>query len=279
MFSTLRIWFHVLLLITVAVTAHPVKKPTIVFVPGAWHTPAGYDKLLPLLHAAGYATTAVDLPSVGASPGVPDFSADVTAIRNTVSGLVELLGRDVVVVSHSYGGVPATEALRGLSKQDQRAQGGKGGVVGLAYVAAILPQVGGSLATALENKNDAEAAVAPTLETIDNGDGTETVVNPEETFYGDVDPTEAAYCHRILRTQSTGPYLSPLTYDAYRHIPSGYLLCKQDKAIPYIKGQRLAREAGITFTETINSSHSPFLSHPEAVVRFIRRVAGERKKV
>lgn len=66
-------------------------------------------------------------------------------------------------------------------------------------------------------------------------------------------------------------FLTPLTYAAYQDIPAAYLLCKNDKMIPYIKQQRTAREAGIKITETIDSAHSPFLSQPQAVVDFVHR--------
>jgi pimeloyl-ACP methyl ester carboxylesterase len=117
-----------------------MKKPTIVFVPGAWHPPTAYDLLLPPLHAAGYTTTYVYLPSVGAAAPVT-FEDDVAAVRRVVGGLVEL-GREVVVVPHSYGASPATEALNDLSKKDQQEKGLDGGVVQLIYIAAIVPTKG-----------------------------------------------------------------------------------------------------------------------------------------
>jgi pimeloyl-ACP methyl ester carboxylesterase len=114
-----------------------MKKPTIVFVPGAWHPPTAYDLLLPPLHAAGYTTTYVYLPSVGAAAPVA-FEDDVAAVRRVVAGLVEL-GREVVVVSHSYGASPATEALRGLGKNARGTKELVGGVIQLVYIAAIVP--------------------------------------------------------------------------------------------------------------------------------------------
>jgi pimeloyl-ACP methyl ester carboxylesterase len=117
-----------------------MKKPTIVFVPGAWHPPTAYDLLLPPLHAAGYTTTYVYLPSVGAAAPVA-FEDDVAAVRRVVAGLVEL-GREVVVVSHSYGASPATEALKGLARKEQQEKGMSGAVIQLLYIAAIVPTKG-----------------------------------------------------------------------------------------------------------------------------------------
>ncbi len=51
-------------------------------------------------------------------------------------------GKDVVIVSHSYEGVPAMESIKGLTKDERRAQGKKGCVVRLAYTTALVAAVG-----------------------------------------------------------------------------------------------------------------------------------------
>lgn len=62
-------------------------------------------------------------------------------------------------------------------------------------------------------------------------------------------------------------------------IPSWYLLCEDDLAIPAIAQEMMAtgmKEAGGDVqVERIKSSHSPFLSQPDVVVDWIRRAAGE----
>jgi hypothetical protein len=120
-------------------------KPVFVLVPGAWHTASAFDTLVPLLHAANHFTTCVSLPSVGVSPGVKDFSADVLAVRTAVSALVDL-GKEVVVVAHSYGGIPVTEALRDLSRSEILKKGAAGGVIRLVYIAAYMVAEGKSCA-------------------------------------------------------------------------------------------------------------------------------------
>jgi hypothetical protein len=42
-------------------------------------------------------------------------------------------GRDIVLIRHSYSGVPVTQSLEGLSTKERQKQGKAGGVVGLAY--------------------------------------------------------------------------------------------------------------------------------------------------
>lgn len=103
-------------------------KPSFVCVPGAWHTPAGYDALIKLLQKDGYDAVAVSLPSVGCKPVTYDFSEDVEAIRSTVTKLSDD-GKDVIPVLHSYGGMCGGQALEGLAKEERASKGLKGGVV------------------------------------------------------------------------------------------------------------------------------------------------------
>jgi len=117
---------------------------TIVFVPGAWHTSAGFSAVMDLLAAYNYPSIGLHLPSVGGIPVVKDMEPDKALIRSTVTKLVED-GQDVVVVSHSYGGAPASSSLEGLSKPEREKAGKKGGVVALAMISAFLLDVGESL--------------------------------------------------------------------------------------------------------------------------------------
>ena len=80
-------------------------KPHTVLIPGAWHTGACYDVIIPLLEDSAYATTPLTLPSVGAEPPITSTDEDTALVHSTVSELAEADG-DVVVVRHSYGGIP-----------------------------------------------------------------------------------------------------------------------------------------------------------------------------
>ncbi|KAK2758868.1 hypothetical protein FQN53_008178, partial [Emmonsiellopsis sp. PD_33] len=179
-------------------------KPTLILVHGAYHSPATYDPILPLLHAAGYRTTTVTLPSIGSSPGHTDNLADVEAARKVISAVVVELGHEAVVVSHSYGGVIASEAVQGLSKKERAAEGGSGGVIHMIYVSAILPELGQNTTEALKDITPEEEA-NQTVQIIDmKPDGTTIVQNPIESYYHDVDPVEAKYYASLLKGHPYG---------------------------------------------------------------------------
>lgn len=67
-------------------------------------------------------------------------------------------GKDVVILAHSYGGVPMTESVKGLSKKERAAAGKKGGIVRLGYMTALVPEVGLALSTMLEDANSSYVA-------------------------------------------------------------------------------------------------------------------------
>jgi pimeloyl-ACP methyl ester carboxylesterase len=115
------------------------SKPTVVFVPGFWHTTEGYGAVSALLRKEGYPTVPYDLPSAGAHPGHADFSQDVSGFRALVTGLADA-GKEVVVVMHSGGSIIGSEGMRGLSKKERGGEGG--GVIRLVYIAILLPEAG-----------------------------------------------------------------------------------------------------------------------------------------
>lgn len=144
-------------------------NPIILMVPGAWHTPAAFDLLIPALAEHNYNALAVSLPSVDVSPGLPDFSEDVAAIRTAVEQHLDEKNRDVVLLMHSYGAIPGTEALRGLGKEERTAVGKKTGVVALVYVAAVVPAVGGTCFSASTDLTEEEKANQSRMRLVDNG--------------------------------------------------------------------------------------------------------------
>lgn len=130
-----------------------MSKPSILLIPGAFAPPALYDSLVQAVAAKGYEIQALATPTVapaaGPKPGVPapTMYDDAAFIAREVERLADA-GKDVILVPHSYGGVPGTESVRGLSKAERQKQGKKGGVVRLAYMTSIVLAVGDATASA-----------------------------------------------------------------------------------------------------------------------------------
>ena len=122
---------------TTTATTTTMAKPVFIFVHGAWHTKEFFDPVIALLEPLGYKCVALSMPSVGSYPPVQSLDEDIATVRSAV--LTELeLGNDVVMNAHSWGGIPTTSALDGLSKAERAREGKKGGVVKITLVAAWL---------------------------------------------------------------------------------------------------------------------------------------------
>ncbi len=127
-----------------------MSKPTILLVGGAWHTADYLKPLATVLEAADYPTITLALPSVGASPSKLDFGDDVALVRSTASDLASE-GKHIVAVLHSFGGIVGTEALQGLGRTSKE---GTGALMGLVYIATMLPKKGDSFEAHLESVGD-----------------------------------------------------------------------------------------------------------------------------
>lgn len=115
--------------------------PTIVFVPGAWHTCDYYKPVISILEAKGFPTATVNLPSVGGTSSMAD---DATAFQKVTSKLADD-GHQIILVMHSYGGIPGTESAKGLAWEIRQAEGQPGGIIALVYVSAYLIKEGMSV--------------------------------------------------------------------------------------------------------------------------------------
>lgn len=110
--------------------------PTIVFTPSAWHGIWVYDTVRASLESLGYPTVAVALPSVGNTNSSVGVTEDAAALSAELATLTDA-GKDVVMISHSYGGVVASTAVEGYGYTSRSAAGLDGGVVMLVYMAAF----------------------------------------------------------------------------------------------------------------------------------------------
>lgn len=129
----------------------PIPKLTLFLVPGAWHPNTYYAPLSTKLTAAGFSIQLASLPSLNPTP--PDTNVtcttDALALRAQLIRLIED-GNDVVVVSHSYGGIPAGGAAVGLAKKDRNE---KSGVLGLIYLTGFVVPEGVSLVQCLGGRH------------------------------------------------------------------------------------------------------------------------------
>ncbi|MEV4756804.1 alpha/beta hydrolase [Micromonospora sp. NPDC049559] len=220
------------------------ERPTFVLVPGAWHLPSTWDLLRGELDALGYASRAVKLPTTGPDPrgGLRD---DAEVIR----AAIETIGGPVVVVAHSYGGIPATEGVAGLPN-----------VQHLVYLAAYVPDVDESL-IALHGAPDPESS-----------EGLFPIVSdPRAQLYADVPRAVADLAIGRLVDQRLQPFVDRVTRAAWHTVPSTYILTERDASLPVELQEQMATRA--KHIHRIPTSHSPFLSRPAELAALLDRVA------
>lgn len=126
-------------------------KPTIVLVPGSFLHSSHYAPTLQPLREQGVTVHVLDPPCYHTKkPGLPPTMYDDASFIATFVEELADQGHEVVLVSHSYGGTPASECMkgsdgRGLSVDSRQALGKRGGVVRLAYITAVVPKLGGAM--------------------------------------------------------------------------------------------------------------------------------------
>ena len=137
-----------------------MAPPVVVLVTGSFALPEFYDDLFAIVRAGGVEITALHSPTVGLSAGEgrpnvapPTMYDDAAFIAGEVEKLADQ-GRDVILLGHSYGGVPISESTRGLSKEQRQTQGKKGGLVALGYMTCLVPAVGDSARDVLSKVPD-----------------------------------------------------------------------------------------------------------------------------
>jgi pimeloyl-ACP methyl ester carboxylesterase len=226
--------------------------PTLVLVHGAWHGPWAWSRLLEDM--PDVETLAVALPSVGRDPaGLGDMHADAEAVRSVVAAV----GGPVLVCAHSYGGIPTTEAVGDLPN-----------VVGLVYLCAFQLDVGDSLYSTV-------GAPASWWDTHPD-EGYVDTRQQREILYHDVDGAMALAAIARLEHQSLLAFRQPLTRAAWRNVPSTYVVCEQDRAIPVAGQEAMAQRA--TRVLRMPTSHSPFLSRPAQLAGVLRAELSTARK-
>lgn len=224
--------------------------PTLVLVHGAWHGSWSWDKVVPLLTHQGFRVQTVDLPSTG-----PDVDAlgDLTDdVRTLTSVLDEVPGRKVLV-GHSYGGLPITEASSG--RED---------VVHLVYVCAFMLDEGVSLF-------DAAGGQVPELWQVSEDGRSITPNEPQRAFYSDCDPDEAAAAEARLTPHSMSSCTQPLKGAGWETVAATYVVADIDAVVPAAVQEMMA-EGRARQVRHIDSAHSPFLSRPSELAGILAEV-------
>ncbi|EFW98422.1 hypothetical protein CMQ_4274 [Grosmannia clavigera kw1407] len=199
----------------------------------------------------GWETEAVEYPSVGAEPPTKHMPEDAAAIRAVLTPLVEQ-GKEVIVVVHSYGGVPGASAIQGLGWKQRAKEGKTGGVSLFIYLSAFVTRKG---------KCPKELLGGQFLPWMKFDGDYSRVESPEKVFYHDLNAEDLKWALDNLKHQSAPIFTDAADYEPWHEIDCGYIFCDDDQAIPLPVQEQLASALGPdAFFTHLKASHSPFLS-------------------
>ncbi|WP_441289333.1 alpha/beta hydrolase [Sorangium sp. KYC3313] len=222
------------------------KISSVVLVHGAWHGPSCWSQVACRLLGSGLDVRVPELRSVG--PAADGLAADAEVVR---AALAEAPG-EAVVVAHSYGGLPVTEVAA-------RA----GNVAHLVYLCAFMLGPGESLLSAIGGQEP------PWWITSSDG-RTMLPERARDIFYNDCSDEVAAAAAAALRPQSKVSFTEPLGAAAWQELPSTYVICERDNAIPVFVQEAMSQRA--RHVRRLDAGHSPFLSQPDEVAALVRDI-------
>ncbi|GAB1198169.1 hypothetical protein APSETT444_007477 [Aspergillus pseudonomiae] len=220
-------------------TVTTTSRPTILVIHGAWHHPEFYAPFCKAFENLGYEAVCPHLLTCNNDVPPTKKLEDDVALIRQTAQSLLDDGKAVVAVMHSYGGIVGTDALHGLA------------IKRLIYMTAFIPPSGSSLA----------------------------VPDPATVFFNDLPSEEAATWAKKLVVHPKSAQFDPISREAYRNIPTTYIVCEQDAGlIPLVQEMMIenVRKAGVDIdVERLSASHSPFLSMPEETAKLVLRIASQ----
>lgn len=234
-----------------------------VLVHGAYHGGWCYEKIVPLLEAAGHTAIAVDLPGHGNNV-LPIGDVSLDAYVNHVCDIVSAQPAPVILVGHSLGGMTITQVTERLPEK----------VAWVVYLTAMMPKNG-------QNRTDLAEFEGPekmAAKRIISEDGLSSTM-PEEiippTFYGQCSAEDVARAIERLVPQATEPFLrqAQTTPERFGSVKRAFIECERDNAIPIDMQRAMIAAQPCDRVFTIDTDHSPFYSAPDELARDLLALA------
>lgn len=227
-----------------------------VLVHGSWMGGWCWDKVVPLLEQRGHTVVALDLPGYGGDHTSP---RDVTlqSYVDRVAQVLDAQAERVILVGHSRGGIVITQTAE--ARPDK--------IETLVYLSAFLPGDGESLLQLAQQDREthifAHLTFAEDQGYVAFADDATAI---KDIFCNDCSDADIQRARPLLVPDPLAPLVTPVqtTEGKFGRIPRVYIECSRDQAIgPAL--QRQMYTATLCRIITMDTSHSPFFSAPEAL--------------
>lgn len=236
---------------------------TFILVHGAWHGGWCWERLAPLLTAAGHTVLAPDLPGMGADRTALDEDP-LGQWARFVADLASAAQGPVILVGHSRGGIVISEAAERVPDRVDR----------LVYLAAFLLLPGESLAEVAGR----HPGVGPGAAIRPSDDPLRVIVDLEQAspiFYNMTSREEARAAADRLVAEPLAALTMPLrvTAERFGRVPRAYIETVHDRAVGLDMQREMQAALPCSPVISLESDHSPFYSAVPELADALLRLA------
>ena len=238
------------------------QRKTFVMVHAQWHGGWCWEKVVPLLQNKGHQAIAFDLPGHGSDTSRTETITLEDCVEKVVTTSMALPGQ-VILVGHSSSGIVIAQAAEIL---------GKDKVMSLVFVDGFLPNDGESVFSLAEKYASSGTPLAKSF--ILSNDQQTISLNLDDVqnlLYHDCSAADVNLTKSKLRPgpQAVLATAAKLSEKNYGAIPKYYILCTKARDM---EKTRLAKNVSCKKVYTLASSHSPFFSMPEELVKILEKI-------
>lgn len=218
---------------------------TFILIHGGFHGGWCWERVVPLIEAAGHRVLAPDLPGM-AGDTTPHSQVSLASQADFVVDLLRAQSEPAVLVGHSMGGMVIGEAAERAPER----------ILGLVFVTAVMMLAGGEMPM---------PEGAPPMTISEDGHSMMgDLASAPEILYTTTDPEIAAAAVARLTPQpvaTTGPLTT--TVERMGSLPRAYVECIRDQAIAPANQRAMQAALPCDPVFTLETDHSPFYSAPE----------------
>jgi pimeloyl-ACP methyl ester carboxylesterase len=171
------------------------------------------------------------------------------------------IGPPVLLVGHSMGGLPISEAAERIPSRISK----------LIYLTAVLPQSGEKLTDFTEvNEGESSAALA-LIDSAEEGAHEFDPAMAADIFYSLCTPERVRRAIARLKPQADAPLAEPvhMTVAGWGSLSKTYIICTEDRAHPVSRQHWYCDRMPNVKKILLKADHSPFYSKPIELTQLI----------